>query len=205
MDPYDAWKEDEIRRQQLAVVVRDDILAISRFLINKHRFNLHLGSTLPDPEATSSSPSRPSTVAARPGTKDASSSTGHRPSSVPNASFRPNKVTLVARDKALDGTDLECQACAKAIMKEVITYMDSADVRFEVAERLLLLAEQEEKDAAELAKYRAALEAGDLESVGFTEKEVKSIKEKKKARTIENFLRNLQVSKSQEEVRERWK
>jgi hypothetical protein len=100
----------------------------------------------------------------------------------------------------LDGTDQQCQVCAKAIIKKAISYLDSADVRFEVAERLLLLAEQEGKDAAELARYKAALEAGgNLQVAGFSETDIKSIKEKKKARILENFLRNLQISKSNEE------
>lgn len=201
-EAYDSWHADELTRQQLATVVRDDILSLSRFLINRHRFTSYLDSSTPGPAQPIdpySSPPRPSTVTTKP-SSNISPQSRHRPTSVPENSSRPNKITLVPREKALDGTDHQCQVCAKSIIKKVICYLDSADVRFEVAERLLLLAEQEAKDAAELTKYKATLEAGgDLQVAGFSEEDIKGIKEKKKARIIENFLRNLQISKSNEE------
>jgi len=197
-DEGDAWAQDELQRQDLAVVIRDDLLSLSRFMINRQRFNSYLSITSPEPASPPSSPLRPFTVIP-PAATGLSSST-LRPITAPTkGAFQP-KLNLVSRDKALDGTDQQCLTCAKAIVRHVAIYLDSGDIRFEIAERLLLLQEQEDLDDAKLNEYRAALESGaDLESSGFAPDVVKSIKEKKKAKTVDHFLRNLQISRTKEE------
>ena len=164
MDSDSPWYRDERHREQLALVVRDDLLGLARYIVNKSRVNkakeeeeqaylrtlrrggsrgIHRPSTSPEEQEG-------------PLEEAGASSSSDRPFTSP-ANVR---LDLIPEAKALDGSSAECVACAKAITARVLKFLDSAQTRFEVAERLLLLQEAEEAEEARYELWREAKEEG---------------------------------------------
>ncbi|GMI14470.1 hypothetical protein TrVE_jg9742 [Triparma verrucosa] len=147
------WFRDERHREQLAVVVRDDLLGLARYLVNKKRVLLHkeeeerelLKMTTTTTDEGSSSPS--SSLA------------------LPTlANGRGLILSLISEAKALDGSSHECVACAHNIVQKVLKHLDSAHVRFSVAERLLLLREAEDDVEKRYQLYLTVNAEDDLET-----------------------------------------
>ncbi|GMI16544.1 hypothetical protein TrLO_g10801 [Triparma laevis f. longispina] len=112
------WHRDERHREQLAVVVRDDLLGLSRYLINKKRVFAYED----EEERERIAPVSPSATLAKPSLI----------------------LELISEVKALDGSSHECVSCSLNIVRKVLKHLDSAHVRFTIAERLLLLREAED-------------------------------------------------------------
>jgi hypothetical protein len=175
MEMNQAWISDERHREQLAVIIRDDVLSLSRFIIQdkKRRDEIEerrlLFAAGEAPETPSSSSNTLATTTAlpriasptplpqtvRPHTHHGGRIADARPSSPGDSSqdsaTADDDSLFLPYKKRVPLEAKENMALAKAIVTKVIRFLGSASTRFKVAERLLEIEDEQEQVATEAA------------------------------------------------------
>ena len=109
------------------------------------------------------------------------------------------RLDLIPESKALDGSSPECVAFAKAVTDKVLKFLDSAQTRFEVAERLLLLQEAEEAEEMRYAMWAKAKGEG-LSLEEFTVEESKRFKRfRRRIAPVDHYVHNIAESIERDE------